>query len=692
MDFVNEKYAVIPKSLKSDEEIQKNMAPESNSFVERAKFLLVNGQIFQKIFVTKNIGESLSDPMGASQLLEIIANQLHSLHDETLIKEYIKAVSEIFNKIEINNQLKQSYSDICFNIFTKQYQQYDIINSCAEILKYLDDLDIYKEGLYLETDNQMYQILKIIEIYYHKFTPELKKQAHLQIKSSMKHKDERVRKTISEILLSNQLLLKSILREFDWIDKFTTLIYDSSKDVRTSSAKLFLATYELNEEIHKSRLLLLLENIIKQLDSSQFEFCQSISQYSLNQDNLQSLLIEKITEIINHNNENTFQFLESIHKYYSIIKQFNEKHSNSIDDLLLNSIQVLSEDMRSYDILKCLSNLYSSLSQDMQFKVIQKLFLYFELNQLIFIPYLSEIIEKATLINKNKIWLQQLQMIYEMFKRNVFQFETKGLWNEISNMIDIMIMISKILFLQKDFLQQCLKMSQMGSKSIRDKIMNFLIEKIIELDSLESRDQIIQNYLGLINHSNYQLRQLSIEFIIKLCQQRSRKFFISNNLINILQLQYDSVALVRAKIPKLLIQIKLLFWNDEKEILSRIVQIFQNLMNDKKLYIQQISKDFWAELANIQFSNAENTIEQNQLMDEREQQEYANLKMIKQQLLLNPKNIKNDVSKSRNQTPTSRLPPSNKRQNNFLQVPKGTQPRKTSGLRVIQSKSPQPFK
>ncbi|CAD8119653.1 unnamed protein product [Paramecium sonneborni] len=692
MDFINEKYAVIPITLRSDEEIQKNMAPESNSFIERAKFLLVNGQNFQKMFVAKNIHECLSDSKGAQQLLEIIANQLHSLHDESLIKQYIKAVSEIFNKIQITNQMKQSYSDICFNIFTKQYQQYEIINSCAEILKYLDDLDIYKEGLYLETDNQMYQILKIIEIYYHKFTPELKKQAHLQIKSSMKHKDERVRKIISEILLSNQQLLKSILHEFDWIDKFTTLIYDQSKDVRMSSAKFFLATYELNEDIHKSRLLLLLENIIRQLDSSQFEFCQLISQYSLNSDNLQTIFIEKITEIIYISNENMFRFLESLHNYYQIIKQFNEKHSILIDELLINSIQVLSEDMRNYDIFKCLSNLFSCLSHDIQFKVIQKLFVNFELNQIIFIPYLSEIIVKATLINKNKIWLQQLQSIYETFKKNVFLYETKGLWNEISNMIDTMIIISRLLFLQKDFLQQCLKMSHMGSKFIRDKIMNMLIDKIIELDTLESRDSIIQNYLGFINHQNYQLRQLSIEFIIKLCQQRSRKFFISNNLINVLQLQYDPVALVRAKIPRLLFEIKLLFWNDEKEILSRITQIFQNLMNDKKFYIQQISKDYLVELSNIQYSNAQKTIEQNQIMNEREQQEYANLKVIKQQLLLNPKNIKTDVSKSRNQTPTSRLPPLNKRQNNFLQIPKGVQPRKTSAQRTIQSKSPQPFK
>ena len=46
-------------------------------------------------------------------------------------------------------------------------------------------------------------------------------------------------------------------------------------------------------------------------------------------------------------------------------------------------------------------------------------------------------------------------------------------------------------------------MSHMGSNFIRDKIMNILIEKIIELDSLESRDSIIQNYLAFINHSNY---------------------------------------------------------------------------------------------------------------------------------------------------------------------------------------------
>lgn len=42
----------------------------------------------------------------------------------------------------------------------------------------------------------------------------------------MKHKDEKIRKVISEILMNNSTLLCNILTDFDWIDKFTILIYD----------------------------------------------------------------------------------------------------------------------------------------------------------------------------------------------------------------------------------------------------------------------------------------------------------------------------------------------------------------------------------------------------------------------------------------------------------------------------------
>lgn len=33
------------------------------------------------------------------------------------------------------------------------------------------------------------------------------------------------------------------MKEFDWYDKLTNLIYDSNKDVRTASAELFLTIY-----------------------------------------------------------------------------------------------------------------------------------------------------------------------------------------------------------------------------------------------------------------------------------------------------------------------------------------------------------------------------------------------------------------------------------------------------------------
>lgn len=36
--------------------------------------------------------------------------------------------------------------------------------------------------------------------------------------------------------MNNQLLLSKIITDFDWIDKFTTLIYDQSKEVRRASA------------------------------------------------------------------------------------------------------------------------------------------------------------------------------------------------------------------------------------------------------------------------------------------------------------------------------------------------------------------------------------------------------------------------------------------------------------------------
>lgn len=45
------------------------------------------------------------------------------------------------------------------------------------------------------------------------------------------------------------------------------------------------------------------------------------------------------------------------------------------------------------------------------------------------------------------------------------------------------------------------------------------------------------------------------------------------------------VALVRAKLPILLYHLRVLFWNDEKEIVGRVVSVLQNLMNDKKSYI-----------------------------------------------------------------------------------------------------------
>lgn len=53
----------------------------------------------------------------------------------------------------------------------------------------------------------------------------------------MKHKDERIRKQISILLLnSDPVLLTDVIKEFDWIDRLTNLIYDQSKEVRRNSA------------------------------------------------------------------------------------------------------------------------------------------------------------------------------------------------------------------------------------------------------------------------------------------------------------------------------------------------------------------------------------------------------------------------------------------------------------------------
>jgi hypothetical protein len=61
--------------------------------------------------------------------------------------------------------------------------------------------------------------------------------------------------------------------------------------------------------------------------------------------------------------------------------------------------------MRIYDILKPLNSLYTQLHQETHFKILNALFLNFDPNQLSFIPYLYDIIEKATPLNKNKVWL-----------------------------------------------------------------------------------------------------------------------------------------------------------------------------------------------------------------------------------------------------------------------------------------------
>lgn len=46
------------------------------------------------------------------------------------------------------------------------------------------------------------------------------------------------------MILKDEILQTDLIKEFDWIDKLTNLIYDPSKDVRKSAATLFLDIYK----------------------------------------------------------------------------------------------------------------------------------------------------------------------------------------------------------------------------------------------------------------------------------------------------------------------------------------------------------------------------------------------------------------------------------------------------------------
>lgn len=92
------------------------MAPESSSFVDRAKYLLTNGQNFQKSFVVQHIKLLTIDRKGALDVLKIIGNQLMHLNDENTIKEYIKAVSELFSEIQVHMLNKIDYRRAQTNI------------------------------------------------------------------------------------------------------------------------------------------------------------------------------------------------------------------------------------------------------------------------------------------------------------------------------------------------------------------------------------------------------------------------------------------------------------------------------------------------------------------------------------------------------------------------------------------------
>ncbi|CAD8163486.1 unnamed protein product [Paramecium pentaurelia] len=600
MDSINERCT---NSIKSNEEIEKLCTPEYNNFIDKAIYLLNNGQTFQKLFVCQNINKATEFDFYVPELVALIINKIKT-EEPSVIKELIKALSNliillnenIVNKIK--EQLLKQLQDLCSNYFNSPFCD-QICELMLTLSKYMEfDFDSYL--LILNEDSVRYEGLKIIEMRYSLMSNNQQALSLKHVKQCIGRKNERMCRIIDQVILKHDKLLMILIRDQDWLKNTISLISDFDKQVRINGCKLFLNSWlKMEEQGYEGHL--------KFQDT-----LQDIIQFIDDDPKIIILIVQCLSTIKTESIQQAFMDyirpqpiqIELVKEYYQYIYLFDSKIRQQYDDFLINQVSNLIDTSKEFSFLKHLSDLYCQLNEQTHQQLLGLLFGNLELNQIFFIPYLLDIINKGNRI-KNKQFTIQLQKTFDFLKKSILNYELKGLWYEVEETLNILECLANNLNIKPEFNSLCFSYLSMGSQHIRKKISIYLIDQITE-----NYEKIVPQYLQYLNHTNYTYRILLIDFCIQICRKRSRNFFKQCNLIQVLQLQNDPVYIVRLKFVQLIYEMRLLFWNEEKELVIKLQQIFQQFLIDKKSIVQQMAKDINQKLQQIHFHHPETIIKQ----------------------------------------------------------------------------------
>ncbi|CAD8079408.1 unnamed protein product [Paramecium sonneborni] len=600
MDSINERCT---NSIKTNEEIDKLCTPEYNNFIDKAIYLLNNGQTFQKLFVCQNINKAIEFDFYVPELVAQLINKAKN-EESSVIKELIKALCSLITSlketivIKIKEQFLKQLQELCHNYYNSPFcdQVCELMLTLSKFMEF--DFEPYL--LILNEDSVRYEGLKIIEMRYQFMSSSQQAQSLKHVKQCIGRKNERMCRIIDQVILKHDKLLMILIRDQDWLKNTISLISDFDKQVRINGCKLFLNSWlKMDEQGYEGHLKHqdTLKDIIQIIEDDStmiILLAQCIS----------TIKIESIQQaFMDYIRPQSIQ-IELVKDYYIYINQFDSKIRQQYDDFLLNQISNLIDTSKEFSFLKHLSDLYIQLNEQTHQQLLGLFFGNLELNQIFFIPYLLDIINKGNRI-KNRQFTVQLQKTFDFLKKSILNYEQKGLWFEVEETLNILECLANNLNIKSEFNSLCLSYLNMGSQQIRKKISVYLIDQITE-----NYDKIIPQFLQYLTHTHYRYRLLLIDFCISICRKRSRNFFKQCNLIQVLQLQNDPVYIVRMKFVQLIYEMRLLFWNEEKDLVIKLQQIFQQFLTDKKISVQQLAKDINQKLQQIHFHHPETIIKQ----------------------------------------------------------------------------------
>ncbi|CAD8175210.1 unnamed protein product [Paramecium octaurelia] len=640
MDSINERCT---NSIKSNEEIEKLCTPEYNNFIDKAIHLLNNGQTFQKLFVCQNINKATEFDFYVPELVVFIINKVKS-EESQVAKELIKALSNLIALLNENvltkikeQQLKQ-LQEFCSIYFNSPFCD-QICELMATLSKFME-FDFEPYLLILNEDSVRYEGLKIIEMRYSLMNSNQQALALKHVKQCIGRKNERMCRIVDQVILKHDNLLMILIRDQDWLKNTISLITDFDKQVRLNGCKLFLNSWlKMEEQGYESHLKFqdTLQDIIQFIEDDPkiiVLIAQCLS--TIKTESIQQKFMDYIRPL-------PIQ-IELVKEYYQYVQIFDSKIRQQYDDFLVNQVSNLIDTSKEFSFLKHLSDLYTQLNEQTHQQLLGLIFGNLELNQIFFIPYLLDIINKGNRI-KSRQFTIQLQKTFDFLKKSILHYEQKGLWFEVEETLNILECLANHLNIKTEFNSLCFSYLTMGSQLIRKKVSVYLIDSIAE-----NYEKVIPHYLQYLTHTNYAYRVLLIDFCVQICRKRSRNFFKQCNLIQILQLQNDPVYIVRMKFVQLIYEMRLLFWNEEKELVIKLQQILQPFLTDKKAIVQQTAKEINQKLLQIHFHHPETIIKQEHVNNLKESMETFH---PKHQIRLKTPTKNNTTA--RLQTPTSKV-------------------------------------